>query len=227
MTHYDLTARLIGCAARSAPAAIADRLHEEWLADLSEQRGPMARLRFGLGCLWAAIMITHDGVADAVPASASPLVVPVAAFSGGHRRPLYSRNELAADAPTLCDINTTPLIDVLLVLLITLILSLPMLNHAVKIDLPQASVSQPIAPPAVINIDIDFDGVVVWNGTPVADSGQLEGYFRTEAQKEPQPEIRVRPNARVKYDIVAKVLASAQRNGMHRMGIVDTGKFAQ
>jgi biopolymer transport protein ExbD len=81
-----------------------------------------------------------------------------------------------------------------------------------------------VIPPEVINLDIDFDGTVVWNGKALAGS-QLESYFHIEAQKDPQPEIHLRPDAHVKYDFVAKVLASAQRNRMTRMGFVNTGDF--
>ena len=129
----------------------------------------------------------------------------------------------------MCDINTTPLIDVMLVLLVTLIVSLPVMTHAVKLDMPQTNTPPPPdqVKPEVIDLEIDFDGTVVWNGTTVPSLGQLEGYFRTESQKEPQPEIHLRPDRRVKYDYVAKVLAAAQRNRMKRIGFVNTAEFAQ
>ena len=120
----------------------------------------------------------------------------------------------------LCEINTTPLIDVMLVLLVTLIITLPLMTHAVKLKLPQTAPSSDQA--KVIRLDIDFDGTVAWNGTPVADTEHLESYFRAEARKDPQPEIQVSADRRVKYDFVAKVLASAQRNGMIKMGFADT-----
>ncbi|MGH8133926.1 MAG: ExbD/TolR family protein [Steroidobacteraceae bacterium] len=127
----------------------------------------------------------------------------------------------------MCDINTTPLIDVMLVLLVTLIITLPVMTHAVKLDMPQ--MNQPPPPqdkiPEVIDLEIDFDGTVVWNGTPVQSLAQLEGYFHTEADKDPQPEIHLRPDRRAKYDIVAKVLAAAQRNRMKKIGFVNTAQF--
>src|SRR6516162_5861888 len=127
----------------------------------------------------------------------------------------------------MCDINTTPLIDVMLVLLVTLIVSLPIMTHAVKLDMPQnKNTPPPDQRPEVIDLDIDFDGTVVWNGNTVPSMGQLEGYFRTEAVKEPQPEVHLRPDRRAKYDYVAKVLAAAQRNHMKRIGFVNTGEFA-
>jgi biopolymer transport protein ExbD len=139
---------------------------------------------------------------------------------------LYSRRATAAaQGPAMCDINTTPLIDVMLVLLVTLIVSLPIMTHAVKLDLPHAPPSQQQKQPEVINLDIDFDGTVVWNGTAISSSQQLESYLRAAAQRNPQPEIHLHPDRRVKYDFVAKVLASAQRNRMARMGFVDTAEF--
>jgi biopolymer transport protein ExbD len=125
----------------------------------------------------------------------------------------------------LCEINTTPLIDVMLVLLITLIISLPIMTHVVKLDLPQTPPPQDQPRPEVIDLDVDFDGTAVWNGTPVSSEQQLEGYFRAEARKDPQPEIHLRADRRVKYDFVAKVLASAQRNRIRKMGFADTAEF--
>src|ERR687896_279131 len=99
------------------------------------------------------------------------------------------------------DINTTPLIDVMLVLLIMFIITLPVMTHAVKLDMPQSR-NQPPPDNVVIEpirIDIDWDGSVVWNGTLV-QLDQLENYFRTEAVKNPQPELHVRPERRANYD---------------------------
>jgi biopolymer transport protein ExbD len=128
---------------------------------------------------------------------------------------------------TFCDINTTPLIDVMLVLLVTLIVTLPVMTHAVKLDMPNVSnpPPPPPTPPEVIELEIDFDGTVVWNGTPVASLSQLEGYFHAERDKEPQPEIHLRPDRRAKYEIVAKVLAAAQRNHMKKIGFVNVAEF--
>jgi len=131
-----------------------------------------------------------------------------------------------ATGGVMCDINTTPLIDVMLVLLVTLIVSLPVMTHAVKLDMPQnRNQPPPDVRPEVIDLEIDFDGTVVWNGTVVQNLNQLEAYFREEATKEPQPEIHLRPDRRAKYDYVAKVLASAQRNRMKRIGFVNTSEF--
>jgi biopolymer transport protein ExbD len=133
----------------------------------------------------------------------------------------------APSGGVMCDINTTPLIDVMLVLLVTLIVSLPIMTHAVKLDMPQNRNPPPPdqVRPEVIDLEIDFDGTVVWNGTVVNNLPQLEGYFRQESVKDPQPEIHLRPDRRAKYDYVAKVLAAAQRNRMKRIGFVNTAEF--
>jgi biopolymer transport protein ExbD len=127
------------------------------------------------------------------------------------------------------DINTTPLIDVMLVLLIMFIITIPVMTHAVKLDMPRPNPNElenPI-PPEVINLEIDFDGTVLWNGTTVTSFNTLEGYFRTEAAKDPQPELHVRPNKRVKYDYVAKVLALAQRQRIQKIGFVGMEQFME
>jgi len=126
----------------------------------------------------------------------------------------------------MCDINTTPLIDVMLVLLVTLIVSLPIMTHAVKLDMPQANnPPPPDQRPEVIDLEIDFDGTVVWNGTQIPNLDTLEGYFRAEAVKVPQPEIHLRPDRRAKYDVVARVLAAAQHNRMKKIGFVNVSEF--
>jgi len=122
------------------------------------------------------------------------------------------------------DINMTPLIDVMLVLLIMFIITIPVMTHAVKLDMPRASNAPSVTQPVVINLEIDFDGTVLWNGTPV-DIEALEAYFRREAANEPQPELHIRPSKRAKYDVVARVLASAQRNGMRKIGFVGNEQF--
>jgi len=132
-----------------------------------------------------------------------------------------------SDEPMM-EINTTPLIDVMLVLLIMFIITLPVMTHAVKLDMPQTN--RPPPPETVridpIRIDIDWDGTIIWNGNVVALE-QLEGYFRVEAAKNPQPELHVRPERRANYDTVAKVLAIAQRNGMMRIGFVGNEQFME
>ena len=132
----------------------------------------------------------------------------------------------------MCEINTTPLIDVMLVLLVTLILTLPIQTHAVKLDMPPPPSEPPpppLVPPTIIDLEIDFDNSVVWDGQ-VISLPLLEQRFNIAAQESAtpadQPEIHLRPNRRAKYDVVAKVLAIAQRNGMVKIGFVNTADFA-
>jgi biopolymer transport protein ExbD len=125
----------------------------------------------------------------------------------------------------LCDMNTTPLIDVMLVLLVMLIVAIPIQTHAVKIDLPNGP--PPPVPLPAIDLEIDFDGTPIWNGTPVPSRGQLANYFVTSAARIPQPEIHVRPNRLAKYDVVARTLADAQRLGVARIGFVGNEQYVE
>ncbi len=128
----------------------------------------------------------------------------------------------------MCDINTTPLIDVMLVLLIMLIITIPVMTHAVKLDMPRPNdAPPPPVKPEVIEIGIDFDGTLLWNGTVVENVDKLDGYFAQEAQKDPQPELHMRPNKRARYDVVARVLASAQRHRMKKIGFVNVSEFRE
>ena len=123
----------------------------------------------------------------------------------------------------IADVNTTPLIDVMLVLLVMLIMTLPVQTHGVKMESAQ---SPDAPPPPSIHIDIDPDGTVVWNSVPLADSAALEALFRQESLKDPQAQIQLRPSALASYDVVANVMASAQRNNMLRMGFANVAEFA-
>ena len=132
----------------------------------------------------------------------------------------------ADDEEAMCDINTTPLIDVMLVLLIMFIITIPIMTHAVKLDMPMPNnAPPPTVRPEVIDLEVDFDGTVVWNGTVVSNLSTLETYLRSEASKDPQPEIHLRPDRRAKYGQVAIVLAAAQRNHMKKIGFVNTSEF--
>jgi biopolymer transport protein ExbD len=130
----------------------------------------------------------------------------------------------SADDASMCDINTTPLIDVMLVLLIVFIITIPVLTHAVKLDNPIGNPPPPTVQPEVINLEIDFDGTILWNTTPI-DMATLISYLQSEATKVPQPEVHLKPNKRARYDVVAKVLAAAQRNGIKKIGFVGNEQF--
>jgi len=133
--------------------------------------------------------------------------------------------EGGTEAEPMMDINMTPLIDVLLVLLVMFIITIPVMTHAVKLDMPRPT-NQPVeqVDPVVIQLEIDFDGTVLWNGTPVTLES-LDTYFRREAANDPQPELHIRPNKRASYDVVARVLAAAQRNGLLKIGFVGNEQF--
>src|SRR5512138_2529948 len=115
------------------------------------------------------------------------------------------------DSGPIADMNTTPLVDVMLVLLILFIITLPVMTHSTNLHIGGAN-DNPVVPEA-ISLVIDFDGTIVWNGTVVKDLAQLERYFVAEAGKANQAELHVLPDRRVNYDAVAKVLALAQRSG--------------
>jgi biopolymer transport protein ExbD len=133
-----------------------------------------------------------------------------------------------SDDGAMCDINTTPLIDVMLVLLIMFIITIPIMTHAVKLDMPRPTdAPPPPVRPEVIDLEIDFDGTIIWNGTPIADVNAVDGFFRIEAQKDPQPELHLRPDKRSRYEVTAKVLASAQRNRMKKIGFVNVAEFRE
>ena len=121
--------------------------------------------------------------------------------------------------------NVIPLVDIMLVLMIIFIITIPVMTHAVKLDMPRATNAPSQTQPVIINLEIDFDGTVLWNGTPVPDFDTLDAYFRREAQNDPQPELHIRPSKRVDYDVVARVLASAQRNKMLKIGFVGNEQF--
>ncbi|TDU31696.1 outer membrane transport energization protein ExbD [Panacagrimonas perspica] len=124
------------------------------------------------------------------------------------------------------DINTTPLIDVMLVLLIMLIITIPIQTHAVKLDMPRTDTPPTqVEPPPVVNLEVDFDGTVLWNGAALADHAELEERFRQEARLVRPPEFHIRANKLVEYRYVAGVLASAQRLGIRSIGLVGNEQF--
>ena len=127
---------------------------------------------------------------------------------------------------SMVEMNTTPLIDVMLVLLIMFIITLPIMTHAVKLDMPrpQPQNLQPPVPPEIVNLEIDFDGTYYWNGTAVPEATLL-AYLNRAANQPEQPEIHLRPNKRVKYDYVARVLANAQRLGLKKIGFAGNEQF--
>ena len=129
-----------------------------------------------------------------------------------------------AEGEVMVEMNTTPLIDVMLVLLTLLIITLPIQTHAVKLDMPAPNPNPPTVIPETVELVVDFDGTVLWNGTAV-DRGTMQAYMRDAALKTPQPEIHVSPNRLAKYDAVARVLADAQRLGATHIGFTGIDQY--
>jgi biopolymer transport protein ExbD len=128
----------------------------------------------------------------------------------------------------IAEMNTTPLIDVMLVLLVMLIVTIPLQTHAVKLDMPlkpPPSAPRPVVD--VVDLEIDFDGTPIWNGMSVPDWMQLDGYLLDAAAKSPQPEVHLRPNRLAKYDAVARTLAHAQRVGLTKIGFVGNEQYIE
>ncbi len=129
----------------------------------------------------------------------------------------------SGDPEVMIDINTTPLIDVMLVLIITI----PIQLHTVNLNMPQGTPPPPTQEPVVVTIDIDFDGTVLWNGEALADRPALEARLSQAAAQPDQPEVHIRPNKLVEYKSVAQVLASAQRLGVTKLGMVGNEQFVK
>lgn len=131
----------------------------------------------------------------------------------------------SGEPEVMVDMNTTPLIDVMLVLLIMLIITIPVQLHSVKLDMPNGK--PPVTPkePIVHRVDIDFDGTVYMDGTPLANHAALEEKFREFKAIPDQPEVHIRPNKLVPYKDVAAVMAAAQRIGVTKIGMVGGEQF--
>jgi biopolymer transport protein ExbD len=143
------------------------------------------------------------------------------AIRGGNAMAMTLNN--AATDDTMSEMNTTPLIDVMLVLLTLLIITLPMQTNAVKVDLPHGV--PPIAEkPVVVNLAVDFDGTISWNGQPVSEA-QLDADLIRAAHQPRQPELHIQADRLAKYDTVAKVLSDAQRLGLIKIGFADTQQY--
>ena len=124
------------------------------------------------------------------------------------------------------DINTTPLIDVMLVLLIMLIITIPVQLHSINLDMPTGTPPLAIKKPPIVRIEIDVRNVVHWNDKTLADRAELDALLQQASQQQPQPEVHIKPQGKAKYEAVAAVLASAQRNGLTKLGIVGSEQYA-
>jgi biopolymer transport protein ExbD len=132
----------------------------------------------------------------------------------------------ASDDDMMVEMNTTPLIDVMLVLLIMFIITIPPQTHAVRMNMPVNSQNAPPPkPPEIITIDVDFDGTIGWNGEILNNRADLQARLYRTGQIPDQPEVHLRPNELVTYKYVAMVMAEAQRLGVTKIGIVGNEKF--
>ena len=136
-----------------------------------------------------------------------------------------SMNVGAHEDEVMIDINTTPLIDVMLVLIIMLIITIPVQLHSVNLNMPAGNPPPPTKPPVVVTIDVDFDGTVLWNGEALPNQQALDARLAQAAAEPDQPEVHLRPNKLVAYKNVAAVMASAQRLGITKLGIIGNEQF--
>ena len=130
-----------------------------------------------------------------------------------------------ADPEPMMEMNMTPLIDVLLVLIIMMIITIPKQNHSVNLNMPVGTPPPSTAKPVVVTIDVDFDGTILWDGEVIADRAALEAKMNGVAAMPDQPEVHLRPNKLVEYKVVAGVMATAQRLGVTKIGMVGNEQF--
>ncbi|NNU44634.1 ExbD/TolR family protein [Ramlibacter montanisoli] len=140
---------------------------------------------------------------------------------------MHIRAGTEPDPEPMVDINTTPLVDVLLVLLVMLIITIPIQLHSVGLEMPGRNAPRPQVPPEVVQLEVNAAGQFLWNGEALADRAALEARLREAAAQPEQPEVHVRADRKARYEPVAAVLSSAQRAGLVKIGLVGTEQFAQ
>jgi biopolymer transport protein ExbD len=133
----------------------------------------------------------------------------------------------SGDPEVMMDINTTPLIDVMLVLLVMLIITIPIQLHSVNLNMPIGNPPPPLVEPEVLKIDIDSASRIYWNGEIIDDRATLEERLKAASEQSVQPEVHLRPDKGSKYAVVAAVMASAQRLGLTKIGIVGSEQFIE
>ena len=136
-------------------------------------------------------------------------------------------NDDSRDSELMIDVNTTPLIDVMLVLIIMLIITIPVQLHSVNLTMPAGTPPPALSKPTVVTIDVDFDGTILWNGEPLSTREALQSRLGKAAAQRDQPELHVRANKLVEYKYVAKVLAESQRLGITKLGMVGNEQFVK
>jgi len=136
----------------------------------------------------------------------------------------FGRLERTSRPAPMSDINMTPLIDVMLVLLVIFIITAPLLTHAIKLDLPNAQAPANAEKPETVTVSIDGMGALFWNNEPVADLAQLSARLAAAATRKPQPELHLRADRETRYQRIAEVMASAQQAGIAKIGFVTDPK---
>jgi biopolymer transport protein ExbD len=131
-------------------------------------------------------------------------------------------NDNKHQAP-MADINVTPMVDVMLVLLVIFIITAPLFTHAIKLDLPTAQSAAAPEKPETISLSINDQGRIFWGNDPI-ELKDLAPKFAEAAQKKPQPELQLRADKATRYEIIAQVMAAAQNNGMNKLGFVTDAK---
>ena len=121
------------------------------------------------------------------------------------------------------DINVTPMVDVMLVLLVIFIITAPLFTHAIRLDLPKAQSAPAPEKPATISLSINGEGKIFWNDALIAQS-DLDAKLAAAAKLVPQPDLQLRADKSTRYEMIAKVMAAAQSNGMNKMGFVTDPK---
>jgi biopolymer transport protein ExbD len=135
-----------------------------------------------------------------------------------------------SDEPeVMMDVNTTPLIDVMLVLLVMLIITIPIQLHTVNLDMPPPSTNPPVTDPVVHTVLVDFDGTIYWDDEALANLDSVNAKMQEIGAISigDQPEIHIKPNKLVDYGVVAAVMASAQRNNVRKMGRVGNEQYVK
>jgi biopolymer transport protein ExbB len=188
------------------------------------------------GPIGEALIMTALGLAVAIPAvlgfnainRSNKLLVAdlnrfgndlLAYFVTGARVMSFNLQNDQEESGIMAEINMTPMVDVMLVLLIIFIITLPVIQQAVKVELPKANSVRNEVKPESVQLSIDAQGNIFWNSTPI-DLKTFDGYAEKAAQKEPQPEINLRADKSVKYEYVAQVLAASRRAGLTKLGFV-------
>jgi biopolymer transport protein ExbD len=131
-------------------------------------------------------------------------------------------NENKNQAP-MADINVTPMVDVMLVLLVIFIITAPLFTHAIKLDLPTAQSAPAPEKPETISLSINAEGTIFWNNDPIQQK-DLAARMAVAAQQKPQPDLQLRADKSTRYETIAQVMAAAQSNGLTKLGFVTDSK---